>query len=434
MNIKRMISVSFFLSMWLFSLPNAFSMSLLVNTEKTLEENTLNLLVQQFLISTDKDQSASFLAEILKHKEASIENLEILIKTGRLYPPEPFVGSLHRDINIDGNALSYALYVPKSYNPSISYPLIVCLHGAGFVGDTYLERWEKRLEEGAILVCPTIGGGAWWSPLGEALVLETIAEVESKYHVDPNRIILTGMSNGGIGAYLVGIFHADRFAAISPMASGIPDEIFAFLKNFSMTGIYIIHGEKDQVMPVSLSRKVSKYLKKERISHVYREHDREHRMAGGHFFPREELPALIKWLKVQRKMVDPAHIISVRDKSHASPFFWTEINKTMGEIADVQKSLFDQDEIDLVKAGAFAILTAEVNENHISVMSERVKRYTLFLNNRLIDFSQPLIISTNGKKSFEGRLSESRTFLLEESKRRQDRSAFYSASVTIDLQ
>ncbi|MDC4223446.1 MAG: prolyl oligopeptidase family serine peptidase [Candidatus Manganitrophus sp.] len=127
-------------------------------------------------------------------------------------------------------------------------------------------------------------------PEGEALVIAVIDDVRSKYHIDPNRVYLTGMSNGGIGTYLIGMFHADRFAAISPMAAGIPDEIFPFLRNFSSTGIYIVHGAQDEVMPVILSRKISEYLKEQEIPYTYREHDRLHPMAGGHFFPRRNCP------------------------------------------------------------------------------------------------------------------------------------------------
>ncbi|MFQ5598356.1 MAG: alpha/beta hydrolase-fold protein [Nitrospiria bacterium] len=393
----------------------------------------LNLLVQQFLLSNSEQQSQTFLKEILGHQGASIRRLEKLIRSGGLYPPDPPVGSLHHSINVGGHAMSYALYVPKSYNPASSYPLVVCLHGAGFVGDAYIERWVSRLEEKMLILCPTIGAGAWWSSLGEALVMRALESVLLKYHVDPDRIFLTGMSNGGIGAYLVGIFHSDRFAAIAPMAAGIPDEIFPYLKNFSTTGLYIIHGEKDQVMPVALSRKVSNYLKNEAIPHTYREHDKEHPMAGGHFFPKDELPALIDWLHRQQRISDPAKVVSVRDKTHLMPYFWTEINETSGKIADIQRSIFENEDVELVKAGAFPFLIAEVEGNHVRIDSSRVKKATLFFNDRLIDFSKSVIITAKGRTLFEGKLTESTAFLLGEAKRRKDRNSFYTASVEIDL-
>ncbi|MFQ5588238.1 MAG: alpha/beta hydrolase-fold protein [Nitrospiria bacterium] len=393
----------------------------------------LNLLVQQFILSEDAAQSEGLLKEILKDKSLTVQKAETLLKWGRLYPPEPHTGSLHKDIRVAGYDMSYALYVPKDYDPKKAYPLVVCLHGAGFVGDAYIDRWQPRLGDDVILVCPTIGAGAWWSPQGERLVMKTIESVTSQYRVDTRKIFLTGMSNGGIGVYLIGMFYANRFAAISPMASGIPEEVFPFLKNFSSAGIYIIHGANDQVMPVRLSQEITAYLKKEGIPFIYREHGKEHPRAGGHFFPREELPALVKWLNAQRRIADPAQLTFVADRVHRDPYYWVEINETVGKIADVQKSIFTNEEVELVKKGAFASLSAEIEGNAVNVTTERVGHFTLFFNDRLIDFSKPVRVTANGKKVFEGRLTESAAFMLKEAKRRADDVSFYTASVVIDL-
>jgi predicted esterase len=401
-------------------------------TDPAASQSDLTLLVQQYLASADPKQSELLLSEIQGRKGITVEQVERAIQTG-LYPPQHRVGALHLELKIEGEPADYALYVPEAYDPATAYPLIVCLHGAGFTGDSYLERWQSRLGEKSILACPTVMGGAWWTPGGEALVMAVIDDVRSKYHIDPDRVYLTGMSNGGIGTYLVGMFHADRFAAISPMASGIPDEIFPFLRNFSSTGIYIIHGAQDEVMPVILSRKISEYLKEQQIPYTYREHDRLHPMAGGHFFPREELPELVVWFEGQRRDPYPARVVSIRDSEHLEPFYWTEINQTEGEIASVFGSIFDQEEAERVKQGAFSSLTAEVKDNRVDVKSERVEKYTLFFNRRLVDFSKPVAVYTNGQKSFEGRLSEGIGPLLKETKRREDRGALYTASVAVNL-
>ncbi|MBN4054540.1 prolyl oligopeptidase family serine peptidase, partial [Nitrospira defluvii] len=404
-----------------------------VSKTQAKTENDLNPLVQQYLLSEDEKQAEALLKEILAHKEASIGKLEALIREGQLYPPDPPVGAQNLSITVRKIPMDYALYVPENYDLDRAYPLIVCLHGAGFVGDSYLDRWKTRLGEKNLLLCPTMSAGAWWSSQGEALVMAAVEEVASKYRIDRDRIFLTGMSNGGIGVYLVGIFHSDRFSAISPMASGIPKEIFPYLKNFSLSGIYIIHGAKDQVMPVRLSRDVSAYLKSEKIVHIYREHDIEHPIAGGHFFPREELPALVDWFQNQRRIADPVKIVSVRDRIHLNPYYWTEIEETEGAIANIQKSILSNQEVELVRSGSFPSLVAEIDGNHVRVTTRRVKKATFYFNNRLIDFLKPVIVTANGQKVFEGKLNESPEFLLKEAKRRGDRVSFYSAAVTVDI-
>ena len=62
--------------------------------------------------------------------------------------------------------------------------------------------------------------------------------------------------------------------------------------------------------------------------HIYREHEREHPMAGGHFFPREELPDLVAWFNAQHRNPLPAALTVVREASHFQPFGWVRIDTT----------------------------------------------------------------------------------------------------------
>ncbi|MDC4223445.1 MAG: hypothetical protein MPW15_04240 [Candidatus Manganitrophus sp.] len=115
---------------------------------------------------------------------------------------------------------------------------------------------------------------------------------------------------------------------------------------------------------------------------------------------------LVAWFDGQHREPYPARVVSIRDSEHLQPFYWTEINQAEGEVASVFGSIFDAEEADRVKQGAFPSLTAEVKENRVDVKTERVEKYTLYFNRALIDFSKPVVVYTNGQKSFEGRLSE----------------------------
>ena len=69
------------------------------------------------------------------------------------------------------------------------------------------------------------------------------------------------------------------------MASGLDGVLMPFLANLRTTPVYIIHGAKDQVMPVELSRSIVRRLESLGYPYVYREHQGEHPHAGGHYFP-----------------------------------------------------------------------------------------------------------------------------------------------------
>jgi predicted esterase len=324
------------------------------------------------------------------------------------------------------------LYVPANYRPEHRYGLVICLHGTGFTGDSYLERWQTRLGDAYILACPTFTHGNWWTRSAEDLVLATMRAITKTYHIDPDRVFLTGMSNGGIGAYLIGAHHAARFAAVVPMAGGLDHVLMPFLENFRHTPLYIIHGKQDQVMPVELSRSIVDTLTELEYQHVYREHDRVHPVAGGHFFPREELPELVAWLGRQQRDPYPKTITVVQDASHLLPFAWARIDATE-RIASFSEALVDhQDEA--IRKRQYARLEAEIQTpNRIVVRTQRVRRYTLFLNEKLLDLTRAVTVVTNDSATYTGPVKQSARTLLREARLRQDPRAVYPASLTLDV-
>lgn len=379
----------------------------------------LRQLVHEYLSTSDPEQAGQLLATILRDKTATVTAVEEIVRAGTLYTTQP-VGILPEErITVRDRTYSVSLAVPDSYQSSRSYGLVVCLHGAGFSGDAYLERWRPRLGEEYILVCPTYPQGAWFTRRAEELVLAAIRTVQQRYHIDPDRIFLTGMSNGGVGAWLIGMHHAPRFAGIVPMAGGLDQVLFPFLENLRSTPTYIIHGSHDQVMPVELSRSIAKELQRLGAPYVYREHEGAHPQAGGHYFPREELPALVQWLNGQRRVPLPKSLTVVREASRLFPFGWVRIDAT-DRIAAFSDDLVDQ-RGELIRQKIYAKLQAEVTgPNTIEVRTEHVRNFSLFLNDRLIDLTLPVTIVTNGRLSFQGPVSPSVETLLRQARLRQD--------------
>jgi poly(3-hydroxybutyrate) depolymerase len=394
--------------------------------------DSLASLIFQYLDTNDGEEADGLLRTLLARPDLSIERATRVIQTERPYSSEPIGTLADERLTIRGRPYSLALSVPLTYQPSKGYGLVVCLHGAGFTGEAYLERWQARLGEDYILACPTYPAGAWFTRRAEELVLAAVQHVRRRYHIDPDRIFLTGMSNGAIGTWLIGMHDAPLFAGIAPMAGGLDDVLLPFLANLRNTGVYIIHGAKDQVMPVELSRALSRELTALGIPHVYREHQREHPVAGGHYFPREEVPDLVAWFARQRRDPLPAKISVVREASRFQSFNWVRIEST-DPIAAFSDDLIDKRD-ERIKTRQYATLEAVITApNRIDVKTERVRRYSLFLNDRLIDLSKPLTVTTNGQTSFEGTVTPALEILLRQARLRHDPLQLFPAYVTISV-
>jgi dienelactone hydrolase len=397
---------------------------------RTEPSQSLSALVFQYLDSADSLEAERLLGAVQGHPDISLDRITRIIETERSYEPQPIGTLADERVQVDGQPYALALSIPLTYRPANGYALVVCLHGAGFTGDAYLERWQARLGEDYLLACPTYPGGAWFTRRAEELVLATIQYVRQRYHVDPDRIFLTGMSNGGIGAWLIGMHHAPLFAGVAPMAGGLDGVLMPFLANLRNTPIYMIHGAKDQVMPASLSRSISRELTALGYVHVYREHQGEHPMAGGHYFPREELPALMTWLDHQRRDPAPTRVTLVREASRFHPFSWVRVDAT-DLIAAFSDDLVDKRD-QRIKAREYARLEAAiVGPNRIEVRTERIQRYSLFLNDRLIDPAKPVSIWTNGQLSYEGAVTVSIDTLLRQTRLRRDPRQLYPIHLSL---
>lgn len=393
----------------------------------------LSRLVHEFLETEDADHARHVLIEVLGNPQADLTSVETIIRTGRPYETRPVGMQAGVPLRVRNRTHRYGLYVPLSYRPTKDYALVVCLHGAGFTGDTYLERWQARLGDGYILACPTLVQGAWWTRQAEELVLATIRTVQAHYRIDPDRIFLTGMSNGGIGAWIIGSHHARLFAGLAPMASGLDDVLFPFLENLQHTPTYLIHGLKDQVMPVELSRSIVKELTRLGYEFVYREHDRVHSVAGGHYFPREELPELVAWFEAHHRDPFPKKVTVVRDATHLTAFGWVRIDAT-DRIVALTENLTDTRDETIVNR-VYAKLEAEiVAPNRVEVRTQRVSRYSLFLNQELVDLSKPIRVVTDGRLSYEGPVIPSVETLLREARLRQDRRTLFPVLLSLPVE
>jgi len=159
----------------------------------------------------------------------------------------------------------YLLFLPRDYKSTGKrWPLILFLHGAGERGDD-IERVKKhgvakvvgqQPDFPFIVVSPQCPAEGWWS--GDVLAA-LLDEVEKKYRVDKKRIYLTGLSMGGFGTWNLAMEQPHRFAAIVPICGRGNPLLVHRIKHLP---IWVFHGAKDKVVPLSNSVDLVRALRK----------------------------------------------------------------------------------------------------------------------------------------------------------------------------
>ena len=134
-----------------------------------------------------------------------------------------------------GGLRPYGLYVPRSYDPGRRWPLLVLLRGGTSDHMSVLRQilgWphgegetkalisrrpvpaERLPDWGWLIATPSGYGNTAFAGVGEEEVLEVAADVAARYSVDPDRIVLAGISRGGWAAVDLGTRYAGHFAAV----------------------------------------------------------------------------------------------------------------------------------------------------------------------------------------------------------------------------
>jgi len=174
------------------------------------------------------------------------------------------------NLTYDGLDRSYLLHVPPAYDGS-ALPLIVVLHGAGETarGSVNLTKLSEKADAEGFIVAYPNGTGApqTWNVgycCGDAqrlgvddvgFVRKLIDEIRDGYAIDPKRILLTGVSNGGMLAHRVAATHSDIITAIAPVAAAIGGRISEDSpevlppKPMHPVSVIMFHGMQDRHIP-----------------------------------------------------------------------------------------------------------------------------------------------------------------------------------------
>ena len=99
----------------------------------------------------------------------------------------------------DAPSRHYYLYRPHTAQTT-PLPALIFLHGAGGNFQAYLWAWKELADRyDLVLIAPSFGYGHWWQEGGDTVVRDILQDAQRFAALDPTRLYLAGLSNGGIG-------------------------------------------------------------------------------------------------------------------------------------------------------------------------------------------------------------------------------------------
>src|SRR5205823_11310681 len=257
-------------------------------------------------------------------------------RQGRVYSRDVRRGVVQGSYRSEGGEYFYTLDVPESYDPARKYQVRVQLHGGvgRIEANTSPRSGSNARLPGAeqIYVVPYAWRDApWWSGRQIDNLRAILDVVKRTYNVDENRVVLSGVSDGGTGACYTAMRETTPLASILPLNGFImvlksetaEADGDLFPNNLLNKPLFVVNGGRDLMYPTSVVDPYVEHLKSHGVELVYRPqpaaaHDTSwwpgikdsfERFVTDH--PRRPLPDALSWESGPPNIPSRAHWIVI---------------------------------------------------------------------------------------------------------------------------
>jgi len=178
---------------------------------------------------------------------------------------------------------------PDGAASSAGPALFLSVHGAGVEAIGQARAYQSKDWGTLVAATNRRPRGFNWEDWGRMDAMEVLSLAKARFHPDERYIYLTGHSMGGHGTWFLGATYPDKWAAIGACSGYptlkdygshdgvIPDsatspieqtllrasnqsDVIKLAANYKPLGVYILHGDADQVVPVKYARQMRKVL------------------------------------------------------------------------------------------------------------------------------------------------------------------------------
>ena len=398
----------------------AFSISISGNYLAAADNTAL---VNQFWSTTDNGQNAEIQSQLIS-SSSDVSTLYQLLKTGPTYRSDVPTGQQESiRIAADGTRFPFIFLVPDDYDPTHRYPVEFMLHGGVSRpewepgGGWWRRGFDSLKQPDRIVVVPASWVDAFWWHENQAENLPAILNtLKASYNIDEDRVTLTGVSDGGTGAYFFAFKQPTPWAAFLPYI-GHPGVLRnqqsgggyrLYFENLMSKPLYIVNGENDRLYPASSVAPFIEILAEEGVDHIWKVIPE-----GGHntnWLP-DEAPMIEQFKQDNPRNALPERVQWVADRTDKfNRNLWIQID-SMSQTP--------------------GLLEVNRNGNEFRVLARGVSEFTLLLNPEEVNFSQAIQVYVNSGNIFDEIVAQDKQTLLHWASKDLDRSMLFTAELKL---
>lgn len=366
--------------------------------------------------------------------------------TGKKIPKEETGGvegiTLRNTGPLPGTAsgFDYVLRLPPEYHHGRSYPVILALTSPGAPAEEMVGALAEYADRhGYIVAAPQWAGSAFklqpydYSGKDHVAATSVLRDLMRRYQVDPDKVFLLGLGEGANFAIDLSMAHPDLFAGQIAMNPNPPTNIFMeYWRNIQKVPTYVVIGELSGTFS-NLRRVYEKWVTRgfPAIMTVYKGRQAE--------WYRVELPRIFDWmgrktrargtatLRLNQTGFEPWQVVREADDR----YYWVGVGegglRNPNMIAKWTEG----------KSVTPAQFRADIGRNGTITIDQAIgiRKFVIWLERDLIDWSKPVNVSVNGQRPINFRpkvLTPDLGLMFEELYRTGDRKMLFMGKLEVE--
>lgn len=172
-------------------------------------------------------------------------------------------GTVKGAIDVGSRERTFVYHEPSSWSADQKWPLVVALHGrmGDGIGQEHLTHMSRVADrEGFIVVYPDGFRRSWhddrnYGPAAEhdiddvAFISALIDRFVNEHSADPERVYVTGTSNGAFMSFKLACELSDKIAAVGPVVGLMPENAVTTCKPARPVPMMMFVGTEDPLVP-----------------------------------------------------------------------------------------------------------------------------------------------------------------------------------------
>jgi poly(3-hydroxybutyrate) depolymerase len=379
--------------------------------------NAHELLEKYFSSKTTPERAAAVKELVATNIDANILGRICRI---RLYWPQIDGGVYYINEKVGPHQIMYFVGVPKGYDRSIPWPLVIKLPaehmfttnprpGPEEVTRIYTDwiRDELAKHPDAIVLMPVLNLDELWGPsyAGVNTVIQPMHHIAGRLNIDPARVYMLGHAMSAHATWNLALHYPTYFAAINPMAGGTGGA-WQKVRIPALRNIFCViwHDQDDTQIKVDASREMARILRNLKYDVEYKE-----TKGVGHAPTDPIAEELYQKMRARTRELYPREVVhgSNRPDSLYNRNDWVQVYQMLNPGGDQKFRIQYGSGTMTQSANSYKITAAMTALNKIEVKSENVEVMRFYLNEQNAEFSKPITVIVNGKVRFEGKVQPS---------------------------